>query len=162
METAATAGSRQWADKLGVWTSALCVVHCLLTPLLISFSAALAHFLPAEEHVHRLLALLVALCGAVALALGFRKHRRSTVLFIMLAGLGCIAGAAWFGDRLPFHAVEVAITSCGSALMITAHRLNHTFCRSCECARSSGPHCPQFNSEPCEHKMVEVDLRFTS
>jgi hypothetical protein len=28
----------------------------------------------------------------------------------------------------------VAITLCGSALMIAAHRLNHTFCRSCECS----------------------------
>jgi hypothetical protein len=136
--TASAAGSRQWADRLGVWTSALCVVHCLLTPLLISFSAVFAHFLPAEEHVHRTLALLVALFGTVALLFGFRKHRRSTVLFLMLAGLSCIAGAAWFGDRLPSHAVEVAITFCGSTLMITAHRLNHTFCRSCECASQSG------------------------
>ena len=134
MGTAPTAGSRQWADRLGVWTSALCVVHCLLTPLLISFSAVLAHFLPAEEHVHRTLALLITLFGTVALLLGFRKHRRTVVLFLMLAGLGCIAGPAWFGDRLPSHAVEVSITFCGSALMITAHRLNHTFCRSCECA----------------------------
>jgi uncharacterized membrane protein YfcA len=113
------------------------VVHCLLTPLLLSFSAVLAHFLPAEEHVHRTLALLVALFGTVASLLGFRKHRRTTVLFIMLAGLSCIAGAAWFGDKLPSHAVEVAITFCGSGLMITAHRLNHTFCRSCECSNGA-------------------------
>lgn len=136
--TGSTAGSRQWADSLGVWTSTLCVIHCLLTPLLISFSAVLAHFLPAEEHVHRTLALLVALFGTVALLLGFRKHRRSTVLFLMLAGLSCIAGAVWFGNRFPSHTVEVMITFCGSALMIAAHRLNHTFCRSCECASESG------------------------
>ena len=153
METATTTGSRQWADRLGVWTSALCVVHCLLTPLLISFSAVLAHFLPAEERVHRSLALLVALFGTVALLLGFRKHRRPTVLFIMLAGLGCIVGAAWFGDRLPSHAIEVAITFCGSALMITAHRLNHTFCRSCECAATQGrAHVPIRDSKSAHGK----------
>ena len=132
--TSPATGSGQWADKLGIWTSALCVVHCLLTPVLLSFSAVLAHALPAEESVHRTLALLVAMFGAVAFLVGFRKHRRRTVLFIMLAGLCCIAGTAWFGNKLPSHAVEVALTSCGSALMIAAHRLNHTFCRSCECA----------------------------
>ena len=138
--SASMTGSRQWADKLGVWTSTLCVVHCLLTPFLLSFSAVLAHFLPAEESVHRSLALLVALFGATALLLGFRKHGRAKVLVLMFAGLSCIAEAAWFGDKLPSHSVEVAITFCGSALMITAHRLNHTFCRSCECASASA--CP--------------------
>lgn len=126
--------SGQWADRLGVWTSSLCVVHCLLTPVVISSSAVLAHFLPAEERVHRSLALLVALFGAIALLVGFRRHRRRRILILMSAGLGCIAAAAWFGDKLPSHAYEVAITMVGSALMITAHRLNHTFCRSCECS----------------------------
>jgi MerC mercury resistance protein len=119
---------------MGVWTSALCVVHCLLTPVLISFSAVLAHFLPAEERVHRSLAVLVALFGTIALLIGFRKHRRVRILFLMIGGLGFISGSAWFGDRLPSHAYEVAITMVGSGLMISAHRLNHTFCRSCECS----------------------------
>jgi phage terminase large subunit-like protein len=126
--------SRQWADRLGVWTSSLCVIHCILTPVLISSSAVLAHFLPAEERVHRSLALLVALFGAIALLFGFRKHGRRRILILMSAGLSCIAAAAWFGDKLPSHVYEVAITMVGSTLMITAHRLNHTFCRSCECS----------------------------
>lgn len=134
MVPTSAAVSRQWADRLGVWTSALCVVHCLLTPLLLSLSAVAAHFLPAEESIHRSFALLVALFGTVALLVGFRKHRRAIVLIMLLGGLSCIAGTAWFGDRLPSHAVEVAITFCGSGLMIAAHRLNHTFCRSCECS----------------------------
>lgn len=132
--TSSVAGSRQWADRPGTWISVLCFVHCLLTPVLLSFSAVFAHFLPAEESVHRSLALFVALFVAVSLIAGFRVHHRAAVLLMMLSGLGCIAGAAWFGDRLPSHAVEVAITFCGSGLMIAAHRLNHTFCRSCECA----------------------------
>ncbi|WP_263375607.1 MerC domain-containing protein [Granulicella aggregans] len=132
--TPSLAGSRQWADRFGVWTSALCVVHCLLTPVLISFSAVFAHFLSAEERAHRSLALLVALFGVTALFIGFRKHRRRSVLLMMSLGLSCIGGAAWFGNSLPSHAVEVAITFCGSGLMIAAHRLNHTFCKSCECA----------------------------
>ena len=132
--TFATAGTREWADRLGAWTSALCVVHCLLTPVLLSFSAVLAHLLPAEESVHRSLALLVAFFGAVALIAGFRRHRRALVLLMMILGLSCIAGAAWFGDKLPSHGVEVLITFLGSGFMIGAHRLNHTFCKACACA----------------------------
>jgi uncharacterized membrane protein YfcA len=84
--------------------------------------------------VHRNLALLVALFGAIALLVGFRRHGRRRILILMSAGLGSIAAGAWFGDKLPSHAYEVAITMVGSALMITTHRLNHTFCKSCECA----------------------------
>ena len=127
------------ADRLGIWASALCVVHCLLTPMLLSLSAVAAHFLPGEESTHRSLAMLVALFGALALLRGFRLHGRRRVIAMMAGGLLCIAGAAWFGDRLPSHAWEVGITFMGSALMICAHRLNHTFCRQCECAASCQP-----------------------
>jgi len=109
----------------------------VLTPVLISSSAVLAHFLSADERVHRSLAVLVALFGAIALLVGFRKHGRRRILILMNAGLSCIAAAAWFGDKLPSHAYEVAITIVGSALMITAHRFNYTFCKSCECAGRS-------------------------
>jgi hypothetical protein len=126
--------SRRWADRLGVWASALCVVHCVLTPVLLSSSVVLAHFLPGEESVHRSFAVLVAVFGAIALLAGFRKHGRRRILILMGAGLSCIAATAWLGDRLPSHTYEVAITMLGSVLMITAHRLNHTFCGSCACS----------------------------
>ena len=132
-------GSRHLADRLGIWASALCVVHCLLTPVVLSLSAVAAHFLPGEESTHRSLAVLVALFGTVALLRGFRMHGRRRVIGMMAGGLFCIAGAAWSGDRLPSHAWEVGITFVGSALMIGAHRLNHTFCRRCECAAGCQP-----------------------
>lgn len=126
--------SRHWADRLGAWTSALCVVHCLLTPVVLSLSAVVSHFLPAEESVHRGFAVLVALFGVLALVSGFRRHRRRRVLLLMVSGVGLIAATAWWGDRLPTHMAEVAVTLLGSTLMIAAHRLNHTFCKSCSCA----------------------------
>ena len=123
-----------WADRVGVWASALCVVHCLLTPVLLSISAVFVHFIPSEERVHRSLAIFIALIGAVALVRGIRRHRKMRVLYLMAAGLACIFFAAYFGDRLPGHWAEVGVTFAGSILMITAHRLNHTFCKDCACA----------------------------
>jgi len=122
-------------DRLGVAASLLCFFHCLLTPVLISMPAVFAHSLPSEERTHRLLAVVVAAFGALALIRGFRTHGRKRILGYMVAGLLCILLGAWFGDRLPSHRVEVMITCIGGTLMIVAHRLNHTFCRSCDCAR---------------------------
>jgi uncharacterized membrane protein YfcA len=118
-------------DKLGIWASVFCVVHCIATPFLLSFSSVFAHFVPGEERTHRALAMLIAVIGAVAIVRGFRVHGRLRILFLMAAGLVCIFTGAYAGDRLPSHSVEVMITLCGSCLMIASHRLNHTFCRRC-------------------------------
>lgn len=63
-------------DRLGMVLSATCVVHCVLTPVLLSSSVVLAHLLPGEERTHRVLAMLVAAMGAIALVRGFRVHGR--------------------------------------------------------------------------------------
>jgi len=123
-------------DQIGIWTSGLCVVHCLLTPVLISFSAVFAHFLPSEERTHRLLAVIIAALGALALIKGYCSHGRPHVLLLMAVGLACIFAGAFGGNHLPSHAVEVLITFTGSGFMIAAHRLNHTFCRDCSCSHS--------------------------
>ncbi len=136
-QSASTKLPSPWADRVGVWTSVLCVVHCLFTPILLSLSAAFAHFLPSEERVHRSLAVAIAAIGALALLRGFRRHRRARVLLLLTSGLATIFAAAWWGDHLPHHWMEVAVTFAGSTLMITAHRMNHTFCRECSCAN----HC---------------------
>ena len=128
------------ADTFGIWVSALCVVHCIATPLFISMSAVVAHFLPAEESVHRTLAAVVAAAGGIALIRGFRIHGRKRILGLMAAGLACIFFGAWFGDSLPSHIFEVGVTITGSALMIGAHRMNHTFCSDCSHCCSSEDH----------------------
>lgn len=123
-------------DQIGVWTSALCVVHCLLTPVLLSISAVSAHFLPSEEKTHRTLAVGIGAIGAIALLRGYRRHRSSRVLLLMVTGLVFIFGGAWWGDHLPSHAAEVFITLTGSGFMISAHRINHTFCQDCSRSHS--------------------------
>jgi hypothetical protein len=119
------------ADKLGIWTSALCVVYCIVTPVLISVSAVFAHLIPGEEKTHRTLAVGVAALGAIALVKGFRTHGRRRILGLMALGLGFIFAGAFYGDRLPSHGYEVMVTMTGSVLMIWAHRMNHTFCSDC-------------------------------
>jgi hypothetical protein len=136
-KTATNSRSRPFAfpvDQIGVWTSTLCVVHCLLTPVVLSLSAVSAHFLPSEERTHRTLAVAIAALGAIALVKGYRNHRSLRVLLLMVAGLAFIFGGAFWGDHLPSHGVEVLVTLIGSGFMIAAHRTNHTFCRDCSCS----------------------------
>jgi hypothetical protein len=102
-----------------------------LTPVVLSLAIVSAHFLPSEERTHRMLAVIIAAIGGIALANGYRRHRRVRVLCLMTAGLGCIFAGAYWGDRLPSHLAEVGVTLLGSSLMIAAHFINHTFCKQC-------------------------------
>jgi uncharacterized membrane protein YfcA len=123
------------ADRLGIWASTLCIVHCIVTPVVLSLSVVSAHFLPSEERTHRTLALLIAVLGVLALTRGYRRHRQVRVVLFMAIGLAFIFAGAYWGDRLPSHGMEVVITFVGSCFMIAAHRLNHTFCNDCKCSR---------------------------
>jgi uncharacterized membrane protein YozB (DUF420 family) len=124
--------ARLRADHVGVIASALCLVHCILTPVVLSLSAVWVHYLPSEERFHRGLATMVAAIGCIAIVRGYRKHRRLRVFFLMTGGLGLIFAGAYLGNRLPSHAAEVAVTMTGSSLMIAAHLINHTFCKRCD------------------------------
>lgn len=118
-------------DRVGVFASAACFVHCLATPILLSLSSVYVHLLPSEENTHRILAVFIALAGVFAILTGYRRHRRQSVLIFMFLGLSFIFAGAFFGSHLPSHLIEVLITLAGSSCLIVAHRKNHTFCRSC-------------------------------
>ena len=119
-------------DRVGMVTSALCFIHCVAAPVVLSLSAVSSHFIPSEEHTHRLRAVFVTIVGTVAIGLGYRRHRRQRVLGAAALGLALICSGAYFGDLLPSHGSEVAVTLAGSCCMIFAHRVNHTFCKDCK------------------------------
>ena len=118
-------------DDLGTFASGLCLIHCLAFPLLLSLAPALAHAVPGDETIHRLLAFLVMSAGVPSFWAGFRKHRKSAVLAAGLAGMGIVSAALFIGDRLGSHSAEVATTMLGSSFLAMAHLLNKTFCRKC-------------------------------
>ncbi|MEG9437337.1 MerC domain-containing protein [Edaphobacter sp. HDX4] len=124
---------RYLPDQLGIWASVVCVIHCIGTPVVLSVLPILAHYTPNEEKTHRLVALSITGVGGIALVRGLRIHGEWRVLWLMSAGLISVFTAAYLGDRLPSHNLEVLITIIGSTLMIAAHRLNHTFCHRCQC-----------------------------
>jgi uncharacterized membrane protein YfcA len=130
-------GKMEVLDRIGVFASMACFLHCLAMPIVLSLLTVYAHFLPSEERTHRILAVFITVIGVLALLTGYRKHGRYSVLILMSCGLLLVCSGAFFGDRLPSHWMEVLITLAGSSCLILAHRINHTFCRSCtECCVS--------------------------
>ena len=136
------------ADKLGVWASVLCLVHCVVTPILLSLSVVFAQILPGDGRFHRPMAIGVAALGGVALVNGFRTHGRRRIVVLMAMGLALIFFGAFHGERLPLPRYEVLITLAGSLMMIAAHRMNHTFCQNCSrCTQHAADRSGQIEEE---------------
>lgn len=123
--------SRVGWDAIGIGASTLCVIHCMLFPVLLAFSPTLAHFVPGSESIHRMFAYLLAAIGLVAFWAGYKVHRRKVVLLLLGIGVSGVTVGAYADSLLPTHSWEVLITVCGSVFLIIAHYMNRTLCLSC-------------------------------
>ena len=140
-------GFRSALDFIGIGLSLLCLVHCLALPLLIVLAPVVLRGLPGDAVTHRALAITILPVGLFAFRSGYRVHRRRWVLAVFVAGLLLVSTAALFGEEFLTGYSEVAVTVCGGILLVTAHLLNHCFCRSnatCDCcpACSCGDNIP--------------------
>jgi hypothetical protein len=111
---------QQVFDGSAIGASALCLIHCLLPPLLLIFApaAALAVSLPEAFHLWALV--LALLCSSIALTLGYQLHRRLPPALLATAGLLLLVTAV-----LPAaERVETLLTVAGSLLLAVGHILN--------------------------------------
>ena len=119
------------SDTFGITASGACMVHCGLTPLVLAIAPGLTHYIPGDEAVHRILAVLVLSCGTVALIRGYRLHRRVVVLFGFAAGAMLVLTGAIAGELLRSHLAEICVTLAGSVSMMASHWKNRAFCSIC-------------------------------
>lgn len=114
-------------DGIAVAMSALCLVHCLLLPLLLILVPALTAFLAIPESFHRIALLFAIPTSIVALAAGFRRHRSPLPIVIVVPGLTLLAFGA-LGVEVPWQ--ETLLTVAGALLLSLGHALNWRSLRS--------------------------------
>lgn len=122
---------RAASDFVGIGLSLLCLVHCLALPVLIAFAPAILRGLPGDDVTHRSLAVMIGIVGLLAFRSGYKVHHLRWVLAVFVTGLALVSIAAVLGEAVLSARGEVAITVCGGLLLVTAHLVNHSFCRSC-------------------------------
>lgn len=127
-------------DGLGMAASALCIAHCVLMPLAIGLIPAVGLSVLAGEETHRFLVLGMTGIAALSFGLGYPMHHRKQVLGLMAAGLGLLVWAVFSDGRLS-EAWETGFTIVGGLVMVSAHWLNRSFCRSCVAYRVEGGCC---------------------
>lgn len=116
-------------DKLGIWVSSLCAVHCLALPIL----PILATTVFGEVWFERLILSISILVGLVSLLLGSIRHHGQyyPLLFLVVGGVIYWNKGA-LGDE--WEPLTIAV---GAGLIIAGHWINLRLCRQCKCCHNS-------------------------
>lgn len=131
-----TASLRPQGDQLAMLLSRLCLLHCVLPPLLLSLLPWLAWLSWVEEQestIHLAMLVLVLPLSLWALRRGHQHHRQFRPLGLGLFGLGLLMLAA----ALEFSEQQWSLwlTVLGSLLLGGSHWLNLRHARHCPAIR---------------------------
>lgn len=117
-------------DRLGITLSALCLVHCVITPILLLALPFVSGNYFYHPVFHMFLALFIVPIGTYAFWRGYQHHRKSFILWLGIPGLFLVGLTPLILDLTGFHNWEPIFVSAGSVLLVTAHWKNQ---RACAC-----------------------------
>lgn len=121
-------------DKFAILLSGVCLLHCLLTPVLVTLLPIFSTFVFFDDSMfHDLMLWLVLPTSVVALFLGCRKHKRLSIALTGALGIAILIGVAFMGHELfGIHGEKLA-TSAGGIVLAFSHFLNYKACQSIVC-----------------------------
>ncbi|MEO0425740.1 MAG: MerC domain-containing protein [Pseudomonadota bacterium] len=118
-------------DGTAVCLSALCLVHCLALPLVLSIAPWIVPGMVADERFHLWAVLLALPISVIGISRGVLGHRHTVVA--ALAGLGLLsllAGALWVEGKNQ----EILFSVFGATVLAGAHLLNWRLSRGLRAA----------------------------
>ena len=115
-------------DRMGIWASSLCALHCLLLPVLIPVVPLVGASFFAQDWFERTLLSVSLIVGFWALLSGFyRYHRQIYPVYGLLLG-----GIIYWNKDIFGEAYEPVAVTLGALLIVSAHVLNLKLCQSCQ------------------------------
>ena len=110
---------RHRADRLGLFLSCLCAVHCVAGVVIVLGLGLGSSFLLAPW-IHEVGLVLATIVAAVAIGLGALRHRRAAPFVTAMTGLTFMGGAL----AVPHGVEEAVLTVIGVVLVAAGHVLN--------------------------------------
>lgn len=118
-----SAGTRfsSWLDIAAIGTSAACLIHCLMLPLLFAALPALSAIIGLPESIHAIAFLLAVPASVGAMIGGHRRHGSNHPAIMAASGLALMGVGALGGFKLM---LETGLTVAGSVTLAVAHLNN--------------------------------------
>ncbi|MGI9264972.1 MAG: MerC domain-containing protein [Gammaproteobacteria bacterium] len=120
-------------DSMAVAMSIVCILHCLMTPVLVTLFPIVAGTVLADHQFHAFLLILIIPTSAIALYLGCRRHKSGLVFSLGLSGMIILSVVAYLGPEGLTVTGEKVATGFGGLILASAHVLNFYRCREMRC-----------------------------
>jgi len=120
-------------DRLGIWFSGICIVHCLTLPVFLLALSYWPELEGAHAWVHPAFALMLLVTTLPAARSAIVRHRVPGVAALLLVGLAIVLMALLLGVRAGIW-VEDGLTLAGSVLLVTGHWKNGRACARGHCS----------------------------
>ena len=112
-------------DRLGIWVSSLCAVHCLALPVVVPLLPLIGSTFFAQLWFERTILCISLIIGGVALLSGALKYHGRFYPLGLLASGGAIY---WFKDIFG-ESGEPFTIAIGALLIVAGHWINIRLCR---------------------------------
>lgn len=121
-------------DKFAISLSGVCMLHCLLAPVLITLAPILTLSAAVEDVLfHQLMLWIVLPTSVIALFLGCRQHQLVSIAATGFLGMLILVVVAFFGHDLFGLYAEKFATSLGGLILAGSHYLNYRACQTVTC-----------------------------
>jgi hypothetical protein len=121
-------------DKFAVFLSGVCVVHCLVTPIILTLLPVLAVSVAVEDVLfHQAILWLVLPTSCIALFIGCRKHKDRLIAGSGIVGMLLLVFIAFFAHDLLSPLQEKIATSLAGLILAYSHLRNYKACQNRTC-----------------------------
>ena len=133
-----TEKNRPIADVSAVGLSSLCLVHCLMLPVVVSVYPATIAVTLSDEVFHLFMVLMAIPISVFALFFGCRSHKSYSVGLTGALGIGLLFTSAFLPHELAGETGELLLTVSGALSLSVSHVLNFRLCHRVNCCDTAG------------------------
>jgi hypothetical protein len=129
-----------YLDRIGVFLSATCLLHCLALPVLLTIAPITQTGLMDEQTFHLVLVWFILPVSLIALGIGCRQHKDLIIVLLGGTGLSLLLFAGLLGHTYLSPPTERVLTVVAGLILAAAHLRNFKICRATNCDHEDSTH----------------------
>ena len=129
-----------YLDRIGVFLSATCLLHCLTLPVMLTIAPMTQTGLLDEQTFHLVLLWFILPVSLIALGIGCRQHKDLLILLLGGTGLSLLLFAGLVGHSVLTPTTERGVTIVAGLILAAAHLRNFKICRATNCDHEDSAH----------------------
>lgn len=117
-------------DKIGMFSSAACALHCIFLPLLITILPFFGMSFLVDEIFEIIMLAISLILAILSLCLGYKTHRNKKMFFVFSLGVSLLL-LGRFAHENHWGTTSLIILFFGGLTVSCSHFINNKLCNNC-------------------------------